>query len=177
LLFDAIQRLLGEPLHIAAMLDLGCGTGLAGATFRPHVDRLVGIDLSAAMIAAARKKNLYDRLDVGEMVQFLAQEAASAARYDLVVAADALVYVADLAPVAAAVASVLAPGSLFAFTVETHGADGVVLQPTLRYAHGAAHVRSSLSAVGFNLRRLDAASTRTEKGVSVPGLLVVAARN
>ena len=38
----------------ATMLDLGCGTGLAGAAFRPHVDWLVGVDLSPTMIAAAR---------------------------------------------------------------------------------------------------------------------------
>src|SRR5262249_29701645 len=34
-----------------SMLDLGCGTGLAGAAFRGAVDRLSGVDLSAAMLA------------------------------------------------------------------------------------------------------------------------------
>ena len=38
----------------ARMLDLGCGTGLAGAAFRPHVDWLVGVDLSPKMIEQAR---------------------------------------------------------------------------------------------------------------------------
>jgi predicted TPR repeat methyltransferase len=40
------------------MLDLGCGTGLAGAVFRPFVERLVGVDLSPAMIARRDEKNL-----------------------------------------------------------------------------------------------------------------------
>ena len=32
--------------RFGTMLDLGCGTGLAGAAFRPHVDWLAGVDLS-----------------------------------------------------------------------------------------------------------------------------------
>jgi predicted TPR repeat methyltransferase len=51
---DAIERVAGRPLRIGSMLDLGCGTGLAGAAFRPQVDWLVGVDLSPGMIAEAR---------------------------------------------------------------------------------------------------------------------------
>ena len=39
-----------------AILDLGCGTGLAGAAFKPLAARLDGIDLSPAMIAKARAR-------------------------------------------------------------------------------------------------------------------------
>ena len=46
--------------HFGTMLDLGCGTGLAGVAFRPHVDWLVGVDLSPKMIEEARRKALYD---------------------------------------------------------------------------------------------------------------------
>ena len=56
LLRDAVEhapRAAGRPLHFPAMLDLGCGTGLAGAAFRPFVERLVGVDLSPGMIAQA----------------------------------------------------------------------------------------------------------------------------
>ncbi len=41
------------------MLDLGCGTGAAGALLRPAATRLVGVDLSANMLAkAARARGL-----------------------------------------------------------------------------------------------------------------------
>jgi predicted TPR repeat methyltransferase len=43
----------------------------------------------------------------------------------------------------------------------------------LRYAHGAAHVRNALGAAGLNLVSLEPATTRTEKGVPVPGLIAV----
>jgi predicted TPR repeat methyltransferase len=175
LLFEAVTRSAGPRMRFDAMLDLGCGTGLAGAAFRTAVDRLTGIDLSAAMIDEARRRTVYDRLETGELVEFLSVEAAAQMRYDLVVAADVLVYVQDLAVVAAAVRRVLAPGGLFGFTVETHAGDGVLLRESLRYAHGAAHVRAAMAGAGLNLSHLAEVATRTERGEQVAGLLVVAA--
>ncbi len=161
-------------MRFAAMLDLGCGTGLAGGVFRTAVDHLTGIDLSAAMIEEARRRALYERLVSGELVEYLAAEAAAPVRYDLVVAADVLVYIEYLAVVAAAVRRVLAPSGLFAFTVETHAGDGVLLRESLRYAHGAAHVRAAMASAGLDLLQLAEVSTRTERGEPVPGLLGVA---
>jgi predicted TPR repeat methyltransferase len=175
-LLAAVGELADKPLRIGSMLDLGCGTGLGGAAFRPYVDWLVGTDLSPAMIAQARAKVLYDRLASAELHDFLVGEAAAQARYHLVLAADVFAYVSDLGPVAAAVERVLAPGGRFAFTVETHPGDGVMLQQTLRYAHGVAHVRTSIDAARLTLERLACVSTRTENGVPVPGVLAVARR-
>lgn len=56
------------------VLDLGCGAGLAGAAFRPLARRITGVDLSTAMLAEARAKNLYDRLETGDLGEFLAAE-------------------------------------------------------------------------------------------------------
>jgi predicted TPR repeat methyltransferase len=122
----------------------------------------------------ARRKAIYDRLETGELIEFLDAEAVAGARYDLVVAADVLVYMRDLAVAAAAVRHVLAPG-LFAFTVETHAGDGVLLRESLRYAHGAAHVRTAMAGAGLRLAHLAEVSTRIERGEPVPGLLGVAA--
>ena len=55
-----------------------------------------------------------------------------------------LPYCSDLAPLIRAVARVLDGGGLFAFTVETHDASGVLLRETMRYAHGEDHVRAAL---------------------------------
>jgi len=166
-------------LRLGSVLDLGCGTGLAGAALRPFCDWLVGVDISPGMIEQARSKNLYDRLVVAEQCKFLAGEAR--AQYHLALAADVLVYCSDIAPIAAAVAGVLAPGGLFAFTVETQEFTaqhdpGVRLQETLRYAHGAGHVRTAIEMAGMRLNQLAAVSTRNEKGAPVPGLLVVSSK-
>jgi predicted TPR repeat methyltransferase len=163
-------------LRFGTVLDLGCGTGLAGAAIRPACDWLVGVDLSPAMIAKARQKGLYDRLETAEIGAFMAADRAAASRYHLILAADVLPYVCDLAPIVGQAASLLEAGALFGFTVETHAGDGVVLGEKLRYAHAEAFVRSAIVSAELVLHSLEHVSTRREGGVPVASLVVVAGR-
>ena len=127
------------------------------------------------MIGKARATGLYASLMVADMIAGLrAQQEAS---LDLVLAADAAVYLSDITPLASESARVLARNGVLAFTVETHAGDGVVLGPGLRYAHAPGHVRQALGSAGFVLRRLDNLSARNEDGTPVPGLVVVVATN
>jgi predicted TPR repeat methyltransferase len=161
-------------MPFAAMLDLGCGTGLGGAAFRPFADRLVGVDLSPAMVAQASAKGLYDRLTAASIEPFLAEEIMAGSKYDFIVAADVFVYVSDLAPMVVAAARVLAPRGLLAFTVETHAGEGVKLLPTLRYAHDETYIRAVLDKAGLSQVQIARSSVRKEKGVPVDSLIVVA---
>jgi len=177
ILCEAVKSVLhgfGRPMRFETLLDLGCGTGLAGAEFRPFAAHLVGVDLSSAMVARARAKELYDLLVVGNLSTFLADEIAGGAKYDLVIAADVFVYVNDLAAIIAAVGGVIATRGVLAFTVETHSGAGVELLPTLRFAYGEAYLRNAVAGAGFKLLRLEKSAVRTEKGVPVRGLVVVA---
>ncbi|MFX7567174.1 methyltransferase domain-containing protein, partial [Acinetobacter baumannii] len=70
---------------------------------------------------------------------------------DFLLAADAMVYVADIAPVLREAHRVLAPGGLIAFTTETHPGEGVILGQGLRYAHAAAHVRAAVASASLTL--------------------------
>ena len=63
--------------------------GLGGAAFRPNCDWLVGVDISPGMIEQARAKGLYDRLEVSDLLEFLAAEVG--ASHHLVLAADVFV--------------------------------------------------------------------------------------
>ena len=177
LLREAVEqamRAAGRPLHFPSVLDLGCGTGLGGAAFRPVADWLVGVDLSPAMIAQAMAKDFYDRLATTDLADFLTGDASDAAKYHLVLAADVFVYVNDLAPIVAAVARILAPGGLFAFTVETHAGGGVKLLPTLRYAHGAPYIRRALADASLTVAYIYEVAVRSEKGMPVDSLVVAA---
>lgn len=163
----------GRELRFGAALDLGCGTGLAGVLFAPLVERLDGVDLSPAMLEKARALGLYAALEAGEMGAALG--AMPAGGLDLVIAADALCYVGDLAPIFHAARAALASGGLFAFTLETHEGESVMLRETLRYAHGEDYVRTLAAEAGLTVVLLERASTRSEKGVPVPGLVGVLA--
>ena len=154
-------------------LDLGCGTGLAGAPLRARVERLEGVDLSPAMLAKARERGLYNALEAANIVDHLRRFGAA---FDLIVAADALVYCGDLKPVFAATAAALVPGGLFAFTLESFTGEGYRLGETMRFAHARAYVEASAAAAPLSPVIVEAAATRREKGADVPGLAAVFAR-
>ena len=127
------------------------------------------------MIERARSTGLYAELEVADMVQGLRGRPDASA--DSILAADAMVYLADLAPVLREARRVLVAGGLLAFTVETHGGEGVILGEGLRYAHGAAYVRRAIEAAGLKLSQLEDLSARNEDNAPVPGLVVVAEKS
>lgn len=177
LLFRAVlaaRLAVRKPAFFRHVIDLGCGTGLAASAFARQVDHFIGFDLSPRMIERARATGLYAQLEVAEMVEGLRGRLDASAK--MILAADAMVYLSDLTPVLSEVKRVLAGGGVLAFTVETHGGDGVILGEGLRYAHGAAYVRASIGAAGLTLSRLEELSARNEDNAPVPGLVVVAAK-
>lgn len=162
------------PAHFRRALDLGCGTGLAAREFVSLVDEFAGVDLSPGMIERARATGLYARLEVTDMLQGLRAEPDGSA--NLILAADAVVYVPDLAPLLTEAARVLKPQGLVAFTVETHGGEGVILGPSLRYAHSAEYLRAIIADAKLTVCAISPASTRVEAGEPVPGLVVTASK-
>ena len=72
------------------------------------------------------------------------------------------------------IARVLTPRGVVAFTVETHASAGAALLATLRFAHGEPYLRDAIAAAQLKLLALERAAIRTEKGVPVAGLVVVA---
>ena len=177
LLFKAVLSVRAaarKPAFFKRAIDLGCGTGLAATAFAKEVDHFIGIDLAPRMIERARETGLYEELQVDDMLSGLRGKRDASA--DLILAADAMVYVADLAPVLAEAKRVLADGGLLAFTTETHDGEGVVIGDGLRYAHSAAYVRATVEGAGLKLPLLEDRSARNEDNVPVPGLVAVAAQ-
>jgi predicted TPR repeat methyltransferase len=170
----AVRAAERTPAFFKRAIDLGCGTGLAATAFAGQVDHFTGFDLSPRMIERARATGLYAELEVAEMVAGL--RGSAEASCDLILAADAMVYLSDLAPVLHEASRVLAPGGLVAFTTETHDGAGVRLGAGLRYAHSAEYVRASVEAAGLELLRLENMSARNEDHAPAPGLVAVAAR-
>jgi predicted TPR repeat methyltransferase len=177
LVADAIANALGAPDGRRDVLDAGCGTGLCGPLLAPYARRLVGIDLSAAMIAKASGRDVYDELITAELTDFLRGCEAS---WDLIASADTLCYFGVLGPVATAAAGALRMSGLFAFTLEKFeggGAaapDGYHLHPHGRYSHTEGYVRDILAEAGLAPASITEAVLRNESGRPVVGLVVAA---
>lgn len=174
LVFAALALALGARATAAPatldICDIGCGTGLLGPLLRPIARRLDGIDLSARMLDRARALALYDDLAEADLLGALALRGA---RYDVITAADVLIYLGDLRPALAASALALRPGGLAAFTVEQTDAPGYRLTDTGRYEHPAALVREAASAAGLIEVSMSEAVLRAEQAHPVTGLVWV----
>jgi predicted TPR repeat methyltransferase len=177
LLLDAVSAVChahARPMNFHRAIDLGCGTGLAARAFENCVEGFTGFDISAEMIKRAQATGLYDSVSIGDAVEQLAHQKDRCA--DLVIAADMMIYIHDLAPLFAEAARVLKPSGLVAFTAETHDGDGVALGAGLRFAQSEAHLRGLLDDAGLLLARVDRASIRTERDVPVPSVVMVATK-
>lgn len=159
-------RLFGEAS--LAILDIGCGTGLAGAELRPLAHRLVGVDLSPRMVEQAMRRGIYDDIASGDMVEAMRRAPGA---WDLIAAADVLAYVGDLRPVFQAAATALRPGGLFVATVEEGRGDAPELKPTRRFGHSEAHLRRVAEDAGLLLVAVERAVLRLEKRQMVAGLV------
>jgi predicted TPR repeat methyltransferase len=171
LLYEAVNDHRNRLPTSLAVLDLGCGTGLSGEIFRTLAHRLDGIDLSSRMIAEAARKKIYDSLRTGDLLD---PPDPTAARYDLVLAADVFNYLGDLTPAFAAAAARLAPRGMLAFTIEEGDLDPFDLGPGQRYRHSSPAVRAQLTALQFKPIDDRATVLRLERREPVRGRILIA---
>ena len=179
---DAVAAALAAPARQLAVADIGCGTGLCGPLLQPWARRLVGCDLSGAMLERAARRGVYDELRKEELTAFL---RARPGAFDLVVSADTLNYFGELREVAAAVQGALRPGGTFVFTLEAlaapAGAASVAsathkLQDNGRYAHDGAHARAVFESARLQVDAPVQVLLRDEGELPVQGWLLVARR-
>lgn len=121
-LFDRL--LPGSP---ETVLDLGCGTAYYWPVLAERCDRLLGVDISPAMLARGRRHLIDSRQIPGLLFCSVADRIPlAAASVDVVLAVDALHHVADLDAVLAEVRRILRPGGRFV-AVEPNVINPVVL--------------------------------------------------
>jgi predicted TPR repeat methyltransferase len=149
------------------ILDLGCGTGLCGLALAKQKRRLVGVDLSEKMLTQARARDLYDELHLGEVHAWL--RGAATARFDVVIAADVLIYIGALEELFREVARVLRNGGRFGFSPEACEVVDYTLLP-----RGATRNRwrtSRVSKSPFAIVDANPVVIRIESGTALAGRL------
>jgi SAM-dependent methyltransferase len=92
------------------VLEIGCGDGALAVELARRGARVIGIDTSRAMLAAARER----AEKAGEQVKFIAANAEALpfedGTFDVVIAVTILCFVKDARPVFSAIGRVLRPG-------------------------------------------------------------------
>jgi len=121
------------------------------------------------MIALARARKVYRHLEVGDIETCPANGSSD---YDLVLAADTLVYLGDLTAAFESVAHCLKPGGLFLFTTEVSTSADYELGPKRRWRHSESYICHAASLVGLEVAGLLKCSPRNEAGVPVEGFAV-----
>lgn len=157
-----------EERDALSILDLGCGTGLAGVKLKARASRLLGVDLSSEMISLAQERDVYDELHVAEITEFLHRCDES---FDLIVACDALIYFGDLSQVLQPAVTRLNPGGVIAFSVEAASSPPWALTDSGRYVHHMNHIAEIAAKVGLVAKHREA-FLRMEYGKEVNALYV-----
>lgn len=184
------------------VLDAGCGTGLVGRYIRPLIPKgtLVGVDASQKMLDKAKactsisgcglsvandadppSAPLYDRLlkmDLEEMSKESLSEGTGLEvdnGFDLIVAADVLVYFGKLDKLLHTFANLSTDDGRLVFSCElaTEGEAplGWRLLPSGRFSHTKKHTMESAEAAGYELVYYQEIIPRMEKGQPVQGHL------
>ena len=165
------DRVLPPEAKGLRILDLGCGTGLVGDAFRDVArgGRLDGIDIAPKMIEAARARGIYDELIAGDLETAL---HAPGPAYDLMLAADTMIYLGDLKPTFTGVAKRLSPGGVYIFAVESKDGDGWEQTPAHRFRHSESYVRTLATEAALDVVEIMPCVLRYESNAPVSGMSV-----
>ena len=150
----------GSPVRTA--IDIGCGTGLTGAVFRPHCRHLTGIDISGEMIRRADAKAIYDRLVTLEAVAFLRNDPAL---YELAIAADVTSYIPDLPGFLSVISARLEEGGTLLLTaLEPPAGTAPGLGPDGAYTHSLTGLEEAAFNAGLRVLKVERGAMREEAG-------------
>lgn len=144
--------------HSLVVVDLGCGTGLAGSLFRAEAKQLRGVDLSSYMLEKAEEKHLYDDLQLMEVHEALKLYEPNSV--DLFIAADVLGYIGVLDELFELVTRALKPSGYWVFSIEL-GAQDLALSERIRFTHNPHYIHQLCEK--FNLTVLSETETVLRK--------------
>ncbi|MEM6775253.1 MAG: tetratricopeptide repeat protein [Pseudomonadota bacterium] len=168
-----LQALDGENAWFETVLDLGCGTGLAGSQLRPYCSELLGVDVAGAMIDRAAEKAVYDELVVADAESWL---RGTARRFDLVVCADVAAYIGGLDRLMQSVVARMNDGARLILSTERSDEDSFELQVNGRYKHSADYIEQCAAQSGVRVASRGSFQLRSESGSTLDGELFVIAR-
>lgn len=162
-----------HPKKFLTMLDLGCGTGLAGEAFKDLCEKKIGLDISTKMLAEAKNKNIYDELIEKDIDDYLAKTPE---KFDLIIAADVLVYYGDLEKLFSLIIQHLKNNGIFAFSVEKTTHNNYELTASGRYQHQRDYLLRLAKQYQFKILSCEEKVLRKQDEKNVVGYIVILSR-
>ena len=151
---------------LGSVLDLGCGTGLAGLELKQFSQNLEGIDLSESMLEQARKKSVYDKLIHGDIVEHLSTTDLD---FDYFLSTDVFVYVGDLSDIFRLIKTRNSRCGRLVFSTEHTEREGFHLEKSGRYSHSKTYIESLCFKYDYHLSHFEKANLRKEKRKFITG--------
>ena len=155
---------------LGSILDLGCGTGLAGVKIKEFCSNLEGIDLSNEMLNQARKTDVYDRLDHVDIIEYLSSFDLD---FDCFISTDVFIYVGELSEVFRLIKTRnKKPGKLI-FSTEHTEMDGFHIEKSGRYSHSKSYIEGLCKKFNYSITHFSKTNLRKERGVFLTGGLYI----
>ena len=133
---------------LGSVLDLGCGTGLAGVELKDFCQEIEGIDLSKKMLAKAKQKNVYSKLNHTGIIEYLAEAPLD---FDLFLSTDVFVYVGELSEVFRLIKLRNKRHGRLAFSTEHTDKADFFLEASGRYSHSKSYIESLCNKFDYQL--------------------------
>ena len=133
---------------LGSIMDLGCGTGLAGVELKDFCQEIEGIDLSEKMLAKAKQKNVYSKLNHTGIIEYLADAPLD---FDLFLSTDVFVYVGELSEVFRLIKSRNKRHGRLAFSTEHTEKADFFLEASGRYSHSKSYIDSLCDKFDYQL--------------------------
>ena len=133
---------------LGSIMDLGCGTGLAGVELKDFCQEIEGIDLSKKMLAKAKQKNVYSKLNHTGIIEYLADAPLD---FDLFLSTDVFVYVGELSEVFRLIKSRNKRHGRLAFSTEHTEKADFFLEASGRYSHSKSYIDSLCDKFDYQL--------------------------
>ena len=149
-----------------SVLDLGCGTGLIGDQIKKYCSNLEGIDLSKSMLEIAKAKNIYDKLEHKDIIDYLSTEVLD---FDYFISTDVFVYIGNLSEIFRLIKSRNKSKGKLIFSTEHTDRDNFVLEKTGRYSHSKKYIDTLCQEFDYILSHFETINLRKNKDKFIIG--------
>ena len=151
---------------LGSVLDLGCGTGIAGSELKQFCHNLEGIDLSNLMLEQARAKDVYDKLIHGDIVEYLADADLD---FNYFISTDVFIYVGELSDVFRLIKSKNKQRGKLVFSTEHTERKDFYLETSGRYSHSKKYIDSLCEKYDYRLSHFEKVKLRKDKSGFITG--------